>query len=272
MQGRPQPLMRRTATALLLFLVALNLAVFAIRLRSLFELGDLTSTTGVEGPMIYSIWKVTHQHPLYEDPHSVFFSNTLYNFLFYRAYAIPPALANLEGSEFLLVCRLTSAAFALLGAALSLKMTSTLGLLRDRNALLWASSASLLFWFGTSPVGWFVLSVRPDLGAVCFAALGLLCFLRFLAGGSSLILVGSSVSFFLAWCFKQSAVLTFGASLLVILAFRRGWKPILLQFLPFLAGVAITLFIGGPDYRFNIATVPSLGRVTLINPFTFATK
>lgn len=253
--------MCRVSTALLVFLTFLNLSILTIRLHSLVDHGHLTATTGTEGPMIYGVWKASHNHPLYESPESVSFSPTLYNFLFYRAYALPLKALGLEGDRFLAASRLVTLLFGCLGAALGLIAVRVLRGPRGGKEHLWAILAVMLFWFGATPVGWFELSVRPDLGAVCFAAAGLLCFLYFLRGRNALLLVLSSLSFFLAWSFKQSVVLTFVATILVGVIFMRRWKWPVLQIAPFAVCTLAALSLGGATYRFNILTIPTFATV-----------
>src|ERR1035441_8311389 len=72
--------------AVLLFVI-LNLAVFFIRLVSVWHYGSLFPTTGSESPMIYSVWKRMHDLSVYEWPFTYPFSLSLYNYLFYDTYA-----------------------------------------------------------------------------------------------------------------------------------------------------------------------------------------
>jgi hypothetical protein len=257
---------------LLILVVILNLSVFSIRIHSLLTQGDLTTTTGNEGPMIYGVWKASHHFPVYEDPRALITSNTLYNFMFYRAYALLPRTFGLDAQDLVLASRLTTAAWGLVGAAVGLLILSMNGLLRNKTALIWGASAVILFWFSTSPVGWFGLSVRPDSAAVCFAAVGLAFFLRFLSSGFKPLLLCSSMSFFLAWSFKQNIILTFAGTVAVIWIWRRDWKVLFAQIAPFAVSAITTLYVGGAAYRVNIVRVPALGLVNVRNALLLVVK
>jgi hypothetical protein len=255
----------RTSTCLLVLAVALNLSVLGIRVHSLLVRSNLTITTGTEGTVIYGVWKTRHHQSLYEGINNTIFSNTLYNFMYYKVAAGVAESLNIDGEGLLLSSRLITLAFAILGALVGFATVARLHLFRNRTHILWAASAIALFWFGTSPVGWWSLTARADLGAACFASLGLLCFLGFLEEESIWILLLASVSFFLAWSFKQSVSFTFLGTIIVSIACRRSWRVLLALVGPFAAGVLAALYIGGANYRFNIITLPSLGTLNLRN-------
>ncbi len=248
----------KTFAKVLVLLVALNLSILAIRVHSFLDLGNLTTTTGTEGSVIYSVWKATNNHPLYEGL-SLILSNTLYNFMYYKTAALVAKTLSVNGQGILLSSRLTTSVFAILGAILGLLTLARLRLFRNGVYMVWGASAIALFWFGTSPVGWWNLTARADLGAVCFASLGLLCFLSFLEADSIGLVLLASLSFFLAWSFKQSIGATFLGTILVSIACRRNWRVLLALIGPFALGVLAALYIGGANYRFNILTLPSLG-------------
>lgn len=261
----------KTCSALFVLLLTLNLSILGIRVHSLIERGSLTATTGTEGPMVYSVWKARHNYPVYEAP-SLIFSNSLYNFMYYQTTASVAKALNLDGDDLLLSARLTTAMFSLLGFAIGVITVSGFCLFFDFSHVLLAVCAIALFWFGTMPVGWWAWSARPDVGAACLASMGLLCFLRFLAKESIWKLLLASIFFFLAWSFKQSIVSTFVGVVIVTLACRREWKFLLALIGPIAVGVAAAFYLGGPNYRFNILTVPSLGFFDLRNAVPAITR
>jgi hypothetical protein len=248
----------KTCAGLLVVLLALNLTILGIRVHSLIERGSLTATTGTEGSVVYSVWKARHNYPLYEAP-GLIFTHTLYNFLYYETTASVAKVLNVDADELLLSTRLTTAAFALIGFFAGLMTVARFRLFSDRSHLVLAASAIALFWFGTVPVGWWAWSARPDIGAVCLASFGLLCFLIFLDSGSIWILLLSSFFFFLAWAFKQSIIWTFAGTVLVTLACRRKLKYLAALIGPLALCALGALYLGGADYRFNILTIPSMG-------------
>lgn len=248
----------RTCTTLLVLAVVLNLSILGIRVHSLLQQGALTTTTGTEGSVVYAVWKVRHGQPLYEGLNLIL-SNTLYNFMYYKTAGLVAKTLNIDGDDLMLSSRLTSSLFAILGAIVGLVTVCRLRCFRNRTDIVWAVSAIVLFWFGTSPMGWWSLSARGDLGAICFASVGVLCFLSFFETASIGMLLLASVGFFVAWSFKQSIVFSFLGTLLVSVACRRNWKVLLALIGPFTLGVLAALYIGGADYRFNIITLPALG-------------
>src|ERR1035437_8422490 len=75
----------RIAAVLAFF--ALNLAVYLIRILSVWRYGALFCSTAVESPMIDSIWRCVRHQPVYQWPFAFPFPLSLYNYLFYPVYA-----------------------------------------------------------------------------------------------------------------------------------------------------------------------------------------
>ena len=102
-----------------------------------------------------------HGQPLYEGLNLIL-SNTLYNFMYYKTALLVAKTLNIDGDDLMLSSRLTSSLFAILGAIVGLVTVSRLRCFRNRTDIVWAVSAIALFWFGTSPMGWWSLSARGD--------------------------------------------------------------------------------------------------------------
>jgi hypothetical protein len=240
--------------------VALGAVVFAVRVGSLLSSYRFTITEGGEGSQIYAIWRAIHGHPLYEWPLRDHFTLTPYNFLFYRTYGTLLQLAHVDGEGILLWGRVVTFAFALAGCA------AYAGLLRgllpaeakDRYGRAWIALVAALVWFGTNFTAWWVLSVRPDLPALCFVVVGLWATVAALRKGSLRLLVAASFAFWVAWAFKQSMVLTPLAAGLYILFGRRSLKEALALGLPFAALAAVTLVAATPEMRYNFYAVPKV--------------
>ena len=66
-----------------------TLAVFAalvLRVTTTIRFGTLVPFP-IDGPGLYTMWKVQRGYPMYEWPTRDFFALALYNFLFYEVYA-----------------------------------------------------------------------------------------------------------------------------------------------------------------------------------------
>ena len=87
------------AAAVLLFVI-LNLAVFLLRVVSVWRYGALFTTSGAEPLVIYPVWKALHGLPVYEWPLQYPFSLSIYNYLFYFGYAFFLRLAGTVEPQF----------------------------------------------------------------------------------------------------------------------------------------------------------------------------
>ena len=231
--------------AVLLFVI-LNLAVFLLRLVSVWHYGSFFPTTGSEAPMIYSVWKRMHNLPVYEAPFTYPFSLSLYNYLFYDTYAAFLKLFGIWDAEIMTRGRLFTSVFAIMGAIAQWKLVqNTLNLRGVRSVLSLVFALGL--WICTSAIRTWPLTIRPDLGAVALVMVALWMVVRQQRFGFAY----AGVFFYLAWSFKQSVVLAL-VGVCLFLLFEKRWRDLSL-----LAGVcaaltAVTLLLGTPEYRFGI--------------------
>jgi hypothetical protein len=232
--------------------VILNLAVFLIFLLSVCHYGGLFATTGGEPLAVYPIWKALHHRPVYEWPLAFPFSVGLYNYLFYNAYALFLRVMSAQDADIMTLGRLLTIAFAVLGAVAQWKLVEILLKLRGAR-----SAMSLLFalslWLSTSIARQWVLSVRTDIAATALVMIALFIVAR----QSRFASAYSGVFFYLAWSFKQSEVLAFVAVCFLLLLQRR-WRDLSMLATVFVALTAVTLFVGTPEYRYNILVAPRL--------------
>lgn len=239
-------------TAALLLFVALNLAVYLIRLLNVWHYGALFCPTGGESLMIYSIWKGMHHLAVYQWPFSFPFSLSLYNYLFYATYAGALRLMGASDASIPVWGRLLTSAFAVVGALAQWKLVQKhLNLRGARSAL------SLLFalglWFGTSMIQWWALAVRPDLAAAALVMIALWAIVRLPRFGFAI----AGIFFYLAWSFKESVILTL-VGVCLFLLFQRRWRDLSALAAVFAVLTAITLLLGTPEYRFSILAAPRL--------------
>jgi hypothetical protein len=243
--------------------LAATLAVFLIRLGATVAIGDCYDAT-CDGPPAYGVWKVQNGWPLYERADREPYSVTLYNYGFYHLYAAVLRLVGVGGSGIVLAGRLLTVLFGLVGCFLTYRLITCLSRPPGARGGRWLAACFAGFlWFGASSTSWFALSVRPDLLSLALATAGLLVY----AGRHGSPGVGrclaASLLFYLAWATKQSTVgILAGACVHAVLGERRV-KAVVALALPCAGLMALTLALGGEDYRFNILKVPALSSLGL---------
>lgn len=242
----------RFRVAAVISFAVLNLAVFFFRLVSVWKYGSLFSTGSGEFLMIYSVWKGMHHLPVYEWPLKYPFSLTLYNYLFYELYAAVLRLIGAWDSGIETWGRLFTSLFAILGAMAQWRLVQNRLNLRGARSLL-----SLLFalglWFSTSMVRYSALTIKPDLPAAALVMVAFWMAVRPSRFGFAL----TGVFCYLAWSFKQSAVLTLAAVCLFLL-FHKRWRDLSILVAVFAVLTGATLLFGTPEYRFSVLVAPRL--------------
>ena len=247
---------RRVFLALLAVLAVLDLVVAGVRLGDTLSLGRLVLFPA-EGPVLYAIWKIQHGYRLYEWPFRPPYTLTLYNFLFYEAYAWILAAWRTGYDSFPIAGRLITFAFAALGAGAQYAAARRLMRMPAgfRPAALMIAIAT---WFGAALPGWWTLAIRPDVPAAALATCGIVAAAAAFGGGSRCWLLAAGVAFAAAWAFKQSQVALFAATCLYVAVWRRSLRELTLVAAPFAVAAAVALAVGGGLYRANILDAPRL--------------
>ena len=254
---------RRIFVSLLAVLAALDLLILAIRVFDVLALGRLFLYPA-EGPVLYAIWKVRNGHPLYEWPTRPYFVLTLYNFLFYEAYAAVFTLLRVSNEAMPIAGRLLTMVFAFAGAAAQYAAGRHFAPRGFRTPL---ALLCVVTWAGAVLPGWWALAIRPDVPAAaiaaCAVAIALTAFRRERRG----LLVLAGAVFLLAWTFKQSQIALFGATCAYVILWRRSYRELLLLATPVVVGVALAMDVGRGVYRANVIEAPSVN--TLIPYLAF---
>jgi hypothetical protein len=251
-------------TLALLVLLGVNAAVFGLRLHFVIESGELWTTTGVEGPAIYSLWKALSGHPVYEMPQRFPFALTLYNFLFYCTYGVVFKVFGVTGPELLTTGRLLTLAFALFGAFCNYRLLvwfderSRLGFGKPMAAAL-----AGCVWFSAHFVNWWPITLRPDIAAVSIALAALYLALLERERNRPALLIAASLLFFLAWGFKQSCIALFAGLLMYYAVIARDVRRTICLIAPFSILAIVALWVGGAEYRYNILYAPSISPLTV---------
>jgi len=250
-QDRVWTLSRRRAAVVLAFFV-LNLAVYLIRIVSVWRYGALFCSTAVESPMIDSVWRCMNHRPVYTWPFAFPFPLSMYNYLFYYSYAGALRLAGLWDAGILTWGRQLTLLFAIAGGFAQWRLVRSFLKLRGA-ASAFSLSLSLGLWLCTSLVKYWALSIRPDMAAAALVMIALWVVVRqprFCFAYAGLLL-------YFAWAFKQSVVLVF-AGLCLWLFLNKRWRDLALLVAVFAALVAATLLMGTPEYRFSILVAPQM--------------
>jgi hypothetical protein len=244
-------LSRCRIAAVLAFFV-LNLAVYLIRILSVWRYGALFCATSVESPMIDSIWRCMHHRPVYAWPFTFPFSLSLYNYLFYNAYARVLTLIGAWDAGILTWGRQLTLLFALAGGLAQWRLVRSLLKLRGA-ASAFSLSLSVALWLCTSLVKYWAIAIRPDMAAAALVMIALWVIVR----QPRFAFAYAGVLLYLAWAFKQSVVLAF-ASLCLWLLLKKRWRDLAVLAAVFAVLVAATLLLGTPEYRFSILVAPQM--------------
>jgi hypothetical protein len=114
---------------------------------------------------------------------------------------------------------------------------------------------SLIFavglWLCASIVRYWALSIRPDMAAIALVMIALWLIVRQPRFGFAY----AGIFFYLAWSFKQSAVLSL-VGVCLFLLFQKRWRDLAVLSSVFAMLTAATLLTGSPEYRFNTLVAP----------------
>jgi hypothetical protein len=256
-QNRTWTISRRRAAVVLAFFV-LNLAVYLIRIVSVWRYGALFCSTAVESPMIDSVWRCMNHRPVYTWPFAFPFSLSMYNYLFYYSYANALKLAGAWDAAILTWGRQFTLLFALLGGLAQWRLVRSFLNLRGAASAL-SLALSLGLWLCTSLIKYWAASIRPDMAAAALVMIALWVVVR----QPRFCFVYAGLLFYLAWAFKQSVVLAFAGFCLWLILNKR-WRNLAVLIVVFAALVAVTLLAGTPEYRFSILVAPQM-----VKGFTF---
>jgi hypothetical protein len=244
----------RCRVAAVVAFFALNLAVYLLRILSVWRYGALFCSTAVESPMIDSVWRCMKHQPVYTWPFAFPFSLSLYNYLFYSVYAAALRQIGAVDAGILTWGRQFTLLFALVGALAQWRLVRSLLNLRGLASAL-SLMLALGLWLCTSLIKYWALTIRPDMAAAALVMIALWVVVRqpkFCFAYAGLLL-------YLAWTFKQSAVLAF-AGLCLWLLLNKRWRNLSLLVTLFAALVAATLLLGSSEYRFSILIAPQMVR------------
>jgi hypothetical protein len=255
MSERAENILRKIAEFSLFTAAGATFALFLVRIYYAisFTTPYMLSTTGYEWESMLSIWNFIHHQAIYTDPHRIPFTVSYYNWGYYWFYgSITQAclhLLHLDDIWIPTIGRLISLAFTLIAGAIfwlaSRDFIKEGSFARGPVAGAWCLIAAC------SPlVGFWAISVRPDIGALALEAAGLYVILRYLQKQNERLIILAALLFYAAWAFKQSSVTMLTGSVLALLLIKR-WRAFFTLGGIWWLLVVVTLYVGGPVYREN---------------------
>jgi hypothetical protein len=183
----------------------------------------------------------------------------VFNWLFYQCYGSLARMLQPSEENLPTLLRLVSLAWALCGGLVTFLFLKTYRptlSVPSRLRTVIAAGVALVAWLGPN-VGWWALTARPDVAAVCCEALGLLIMLQDGPRWPRFRALLAAGLFFAGWSFKQSAVGLFIGTAFG-LALRREWANILVLVAGFGTLAGMVLLLSGESYFSNVFLAPAL--------------
>jgi hypothetical protein len=228
-------------------------------------------TSGAEQEALDSIWRFSHGRVVYTDSRVIPYTASCFNWLFYAVYGSMAGAVlrffHLGDAWLPTICRFITLALTCTGAAifaLTVRGASVMRALssvktgRDprpdlsRQAIPWRTAVALAVLAFFNPLcGFWIITARPDLGAVVLELTGVAFFFRHLGDGRLRWIVFAGLALYGAWAFKQTAITAIGGIALTLLELRRI-RGLLLLVAIWLGGVAAAMVWLGPVYRHQL--------------------
>ena len=206
------------------------LALFVVRFFNNTSFGEplQIGTSGAEEESLYAIWKFLNSEPVYLDFHSMPYAASYFNWLFYAFYGglvgVVLHFFSLPDDWIPQIGRLVTLAGSCVGAFYAYRILRQVTVMAFPSFFLMLVSGFLFF----GPlVGYWSITVRPDIWAVALETAALFYFLRYRQSNEIIAAVLFAVFCYLAWGFKQNHVgLLLGVCLFLL--FNRQWRSFLI--------------------------------------------
>lgn len=220
--------------------------LMAFRLASVVSLVEpvQTFTSGDEQSSLLAVWRVAHGESPYQDRFVSPYALVSYNWLYYQVYGVFTALVEritgLPDAWLPTIGRL----FTALGAAWS-GFVAYVSFGKETAPRIRAALA-LLVAFGPL-IGFWALTVRPDVWALALEITALGLFLILFRSRPRVAVALAAVLFYAAWSFKQTAVIGVG-TIILFLVVRGQWRYAVAVALSMVAAWSITFALAGKIY------------------------
>lgn len=226
----------------------LGLTLMIVRLFAIFSFIEPRHvvTSGFEEESLYAIWKYCHHLKVYQDPHQIPFAASYFNWLFYEIYGSWTAF-------WIKHFHLPEVYIPTIARALTLCVTVfaavfTYRFLRQKEigqSTLLALILSVLLW-GSPLIGFWAMTVRPDVLGLCFDVMAALFFLKYFDKRIGVALFFAAIGCYLSWSVKQVNIAMPLAIGLFLLGHKRyaAWAVFSISLLSL---YGITLFFAPPS-------------------------
>jgi len=211
-------------------------------------------TSGCEEEALFSVWKYTQNLPVYSDPHLIPFAASYFNWFFYYIYGnvakLSLAWLHADSRWLPTICRVLSLAFALVGVGVCWLVLDELN--PRQFFFSWHKKLAWSLLLIANPLsGFWLLTTRPDIGALVLELTGLLFLLRCLRTSRWEEIAYAALFLYGAWAFKHNFIAIWMGGCFVLLMLRK-WQAFTLLITICLGLVFITLAFGGSVYRFSL--------------------
>jgi len=238
--------------------VAAAVALMALRVGSAISFAEprLVVTSGAEEEAVMSLFRAMTGEP-YADPHRLPFSASYYNLLFYAVFGTIGRLSGVSAEWLTTVWRLTALAITLGWLGLSLAAMRVFAP-ADDGAAAWHNHLLAAFLAIGPLVGFWAVSLNPELAAAALSAASLLVLARFYDHRRWEAVLAAALLSLAAWSFKQSYLFA-GLALGLFLLLRRDWWGVVAITLLHGLWLAAVLALGSEPFRqqlFSHAEIP----------------
>jgi hypothetical protein len=199
---------------------------------------------------MFALWRVCRGEPIYQAKTAAPYAATYFNWAFYKTYALWSRPHNGPGEEAVMIfwARILTAAAA--GAGILLSTFFFRRILQNDSR--WTLAPALaLFVFSGPTVGWWLVTIRPDVGALAAETTGVWLFLHWNRTRPHFACFAAAGAFYLAWSFKPTYITALSA-ICLFLGYRQRWSDLARLTVSMVVLWSVTLSFGGVTYRASI--------------------
>ena len=232
----------------LLILSFFLILIFSIRFFNVFFNSEINSffTSGYEEESLLILWYNYFNYDIYTNHLEYPYRWAIYNWLFYDFYSYTLKAINLvfniDQKSSINFFRVITFIFSLIGFIFFYK---SLKIIKKENNL-WLLFLSILSIYGLS-TGWWNLTTRPDIPALTLEIISIYFFLKNINNLSIFKIIILSTILYLAWSFKQTALISF-FSILVFLGFNKEYSKCFFLFSVFFIFIFLTIYFQNDLY------------------------
>ncbi len=199
-------------------------------------------TSGCEEESLFAMWKWINGQAIYSNPHQIPFAASYFNWFFYAFYGtiISFLMKAFHLSDVWLptVGRLITLAIVSIGCWMNFRLLKFL----PRTL---AACLSLFVWFGPL-IGYWAITVRPDLLGLFFDFLAIFFLLKYLPTRPLLAILIAALGCYLSWSCKQVNIVT-PIAIVLSLIWDKQWRLAFIFSISLWTAYALTFWLATPD-------------------------